>query len=109
MTPYEALRGDMDAQVDNHLGDSISAIMKAGGTRELVGYILHGGADAGAEGMNSMRNGWYASISKAQLPDGPASIVRMTAMKLPGVYRPAVDKIDEEGDDYVFDLQKAEF
>ncbi len=111
-TPYEALRGDVFAQVGNHLGDTISALLVGGATVTLLGFLTNDADSAGADGISPARNLWHAKIDKtpenvALLPAGPASIKRLTAPVLPTVYRPAADTIDDNGGAWLFDLQVA--
>ena len=97
----------MDAQVENHLGNSISYTDANGDEHQVTGFLTFAGSADGIEGLDPIRRQWHAKISMAQLPAGPASMKRITSPLLPTVYRPAADTIDNDGHDWLFDLQKA--
>lgn len=102
----------MDAQVDNHLGDTISVTLLDGTQRTLLGFARINGSGMGAEGMDPIQILRHVKIDKtpdniAALPDGPASIKRLTTARFPGLYKPAADSIDDDGAAWIFDVQKA--
>lgn len=98
----------MDAGVSNHLGDSISVTLRAGGPPvTIMGFIRNFADDGAIEGVDPIREQWKAKIDKAELPGGPDTIRRLTAPMLTGYYRPAADTIDDDGNAWLFDLQKS--
>lgn len=112
MTAYEQLRGDMDARVRNDLGDSFTVELKSGGTFTLIGFLTND-ADMGAiEGTDPVRRLWHVKVDKspenlALMPTGPDAIRRISHPLLDGPHKPAADSIANEGNAWIFDLQKA--
>lgn len=117
MTVYEDRKAQMDAQVDRHLGDTITYIVDGAplestpGVPGIPGFILLVNADgsfAGTlQGFNPHEQRWKCKVHKRYLPDGPDIRHRIQNRKLTGTYRPAADTIDDDGDYFLFDLQKA--
>ena len=102
----------MDARVNDHLGDSISVTLRDGTTHALIAFVTVSAAGVGSEGTDPNRQLGHVKIDKtpanaAVLPSGPASIARLTTARLPGVFKPAADTIDDDGGAWLFDLQKA--
>lgn len=107
----------MDAQVDFHLGDSITYIVEgaplesAPGVPTIPGFINLVNADGSSagtlQGFNPHEHRWTCKVHKQFLPDGPDIRHRIQHSKLPGLQRPAADTIDDDGSYWLFDLQAA--
>jgi len=107
VTPFETLRGDLDAGVNNHLGDSISIVFRNGDTATRLGFVELSADGAGTDGYNPVRQQWHITIDRAQLPEGPEAVMRLTAAPLPGWYKMGPGVMDDDGNAYSRDLQKA--
>jgi hypothetical protein len=107
----------MDAQVDSRLGDSITYIVdgapleSAPGVPTIPGYIILVNADGSFAGtlerFNPHQHRWKCKVHKRFLPGLPDIRHRIEHSKLDATYRPAADTLDDDGDYYLFDLQKA--
>ena len=109
MTPFEALRGDMDAGVNNHLGDSISIVFRDGTTGTRIGFLSLSSEDPGTGGFDPIRQQHHLTIDRTQLPEGPAQVARLTHSSLGGWFKmgPGVDA--DDGISFSRDLQKAKY
>lgn len=97
----------MDAGVNNHLGDSISIVFRNGSTATRLGFITLSADGESVGGLDPQSQMWHISIDRAQLPEGPAAVRRLTSTRLPGWFKmgPGVD--EDDGNAYSRDLQKA--
>lgn len=102
----------MDARVDADLGDSISyrtgaalpPLESAPGKPTIPAFLIlrNSEVDLGRPPI------WTCKVHRSFLPGLPATTHRIDHPKLDGVtYRPATDTLDDDGDYYLFDLQKA--
>jgi len=103
------MSGNLVARVDNHLGDTVFALMEDGSTKELVGYLIRSGDTLGINSFDPVPGRWHFKVARAQLPGGPGSIARLTAAKLDTTYKPGPNGDDTNGTDFIFDLQEANF
>jgi len=106
----------MDAHVDAGVGDSITyrltaagpPLESAPGTPTIPGFIRLTNQEGGFGRISPHDHRWFAKVHKQYLPDGVDIRHRIDHPKLDGVtMRPAADTIDDDGDYYLFDLQKA--
>lgn len=107
----------MDAQVDRHLGDSITYIVagvpleSAPGVPTIPGFVNLVNADGSSagtlQGVDPQEHRWTCKVHKRFLPDGPDIRHRIQHGRLPAVMRPATDTIDDDGSYWLFDLQAA--
>jgi hypothetical protein len=103
---------DMNAQVEKHLGDSISIELSAGAFTPIQGFVSRSNDGLDVDGISPIRARWHVKILQtaenvALLPAGPASIRRLTSSILDTVYKPAAGTIADDGTAWSFDLQKA--
>lgn len=101
----------MDAQVGNHLGDSISVTYRDLSTQVVLGFLTASVDGIGVENIDPSKLLWHVKVDKARLAAGaktPTDIARIESPKL-GVqkYRPSTDTIDTDGVSWIFDLQRA--
>ncbi len=105
----------MDAQVDHHLGDSISykrdgtLIERSAGVLTIPGFLELLADDGGMSGISPGRSRWQLKVRKSYLPGGVAKASDViTAAKLGGTnYRPGPNSITDDGSYIIMDLQKA--
>jgi hypothetical protein len=112
MTPFSQLRMKMDADVNYHVGDSISVTLHDNSTHMLTAFVTVAADGTGIEGMNPIRRLAHVKLDKTPhnllvLPHGPADIKRLVTPVIAGTFKPAADSIDDNDNAWLFDLQKA--
>lgn len=102
----------MDAQVDKHLGDSITykingvAVQDEAGNATVPAFLILQSDEGGWDGVKSLQRRWQMKIAKRYVS---AISMKHTvqAAKLDGIYRPAANNPVSSGAYWVTDLQKA--
>jgi hypothetical protein len=112
VSAFEDLRETMDAQVDRHLGDSIT-YHSAGvlvhddlGNPTIPGFLVDLNDEGGFDGVQPLHCRWQLKISKRFVPTISMKDT-ITAAKLDGTYRPAANNPISGGAYWITDLQKA--
>lgn len=96
----------MDAQVENHLGDSIS--YKVAGTDPAAPpVIMLGFLELIIDDVDAMRRRWQLQISRRYLPTGPKRGDVFTSSRLDGAHKLSQDTPTLDGDAWLFNIQKA--
>lgn len=109
MTPFELAQPELDAQVGNHLGDSISYAVNGAAACTLKGFLFLITDDGLSGGIDAIPKRWKCKIDKSELADKPRAADRITAARLGAVtYRPTVETLTDSGNAYIFDLQKVQ-
>lgn len=96
----------MDAQVENHLGDSISYRV-AGSDPALPPVTMLGFLELTIDDTDAMRRRWELQISRRYLPTGPKRGDVFTSPRLDGPHKLSQDTPTLDGDAWLFNIQKA--
>lgn len=96
----------MDAQVENHLGDSISYKV-AGSDPTAPPTIMLGFLELIIDDVDAIKRQWQLQISRRYLPTGPKRGDVLTSPRLAGLYKPSQDTPTLDGDAWLFIIQKA--
>lgn len=96
----------MDAQVENHLGDSISYRV-AGSDPAAPPVIMLGFLELIIDDVDAIRRRWQLQISRRYLPTGPKRGDVLTSPRLAGPHKLAQDTPTLDGDAWLFIIQKA--
>jgi hypothetical protein len=106
----------MDAQVDNHLGDSITysingvPVERAPGNPTVPAFLSFYGDDGGmTESINPQIQRWRLKINRKYLPAGGPSMRHLIeSPKLGAIrYRPMAANAESDGEYWICDLQPA--
>jgi len=97
----------MDAGVNNHLGDSIFIEFRSGDTATRTGFLTLSSDNPSSAGMDPVRQLHHLTIDRAQLPEGPEAVMRLTHPLLGGWYKMGTGVETDDGNAFSRDLQKA--
>jgi len=104
---FEDVEAELDAQVENHLGDSISYSRNGEAPVIIRGFVLSNSDDDNVGGTDPQKLRWRVQINKSRLPEPPTTRDRITHRRMPGIWKPTNGTIIADGRDWFFDLQRA--
>lgn len=111
MSAFEQLTELMDAQVDRHLGDSITykvanvAVQDEGGNATIPAFLILESDDGGISGITPLSRRWLVKVAKRYVP-----VMKMSdtieSPKLDGKYRPMANNPTSYGAYWVAEIQR---
>lgn len=104
MAGFEAWQGKLDETVDTLLSDTVAYAQGGGVFRDKSAFI-DGSSDDQFD-VDPINQRWSIQIRKELLEAEPSPRDRVRHPSLPGVCRPAVGTVTDDGTYYYFDLQK---